>query len=250
MRRYVKIILLLLVSFIQSADADPLTMDISCDEWPPYQTVDELGHVNGFSTKIVKAVFDRMEIRINPVTAYPWKRALNNVKTGYSHALYSANYTLERTSFVYYPDEPLVYSPWVIWVKKDSKNAYSSLNDLKGKTIGVVNGYSYTQGFWDFIYKYSYVEKVTSDEINFKKLQGGRVEFIIAELGNGYHILRELGYENIIPFKNHPIKSDGLYIVFNKERVSKDLVDRFSKKLRAYKKEPEYKKLKKEYFPE
>ncbi|WDP89837.1 MAG: amino acid ABC transporter substrate-binding protein [Desulfobacter sp.] len=224
------------------------SMDVACDEWPPYQVVEDSGKVSGFSTEVVKAVFERMGVTLNSLKAYPWKRALNNVQTGKVHALFSANFTQERTAFAWYPEEPLIDSPWVIWVKEGSGNTYTSLEDLKGKTVGVVNGYSYTEEFWDFVKANKAFQGANSDETNFKKLSGGRFEYAVAELGNGYHILKKLGIKGIVPVKAHPIKSAGLFIMFNKEKVSRELVEKFSQELKKFKMETGYQNLVNKYF--
>lgn len=234
--------------FLLTANASSESLDVVCDEWPPYQIVSKTKKVSGFSTEVVRAVFKRIDVTVNSLNAYPWKRALDNVETGKSHALFSANFSQERTAFAWYPDESLIDSPWVIWVKKDSGNHYTSLDDLKGKTVGVVNGYSYTKDFWDFVKLNKAFEGANSDEINFKKLQGGRFEYTVAELGNGYHILKKLGIKGIVPVIKYPIKYAGLFIIFNKEKVPKEIVEKFSEGLKEFKKSPGYKSLVKKYF--
>jgi polar amino acid transport system substrate-binding protein len=248
MKRFFIVSIGLAFSLFICAQAWSEPLDVACDEWPPYQIVDDTGNVSGFSAEVVKAVFQKMGINLNSLEVYPWKRALKNVQVGQSHALFSANFTKERTAFVWYPEEAIVDSPWVIWIKKGSGNTYKSLEDLKGKTVGGVNGYSYTQEFWDYVKANNVFEGANSDETNFKKLHGDRFEYVIAELGNGYHVLRQLGINDIEPVKEFPIKSDGLFIIFNKKKVSKDMVEKFSDELKKFKQEPAYQDLIKKYL--
>ncbi|MFO7751334.1 MAG: transporter substrate-binding domain-containing protein [Desulfobacteraceae bacterium] len=230
------------------AHAQPPALVISCDQWEPYQTVDDTGVVGGFSTRIVRYVLEQLDVSIKSLRAYPWKRALDNIKKGRSHALFSANFTRERTRFARYPEEPLVNSPWVLWVKKESGNRFDSMEDLKGKTVGVVRGYSYTREFWEFVKANNAYQVAASDETNFKKLHGDRFEYVVAERGNGFHLLKKLGFDDIVPLDDHPIKSDGLYIMFNREKISRDFVAKFSSELKKFKQQPEYEKLVEEYF--
>lgn len=234
--------------FVFITDSYPESFDVVCDEWPPYQIVKDSKEISGFSTEVIRAIFKRINIPVNTLKVYPWKRALNYIQTGKSHALFSANFSQERTEFAWYPDETVIDSLWVVWVKKDSGNWYTSLEDFKGKTVGVVNGYSYTKAFWDFVRKNKAFEGVTSDEMNFKKLQSGRFEYIVAELENGYHILNKLGIKDITPVIEHPIKSAGLFIIFNKDKVSKEIVKKFSQHLKEFKKSMEHKILVKRYL--
>lgn len=247
-----KRLLILLIGLVVSgpAHASTLALDIVCDEWPPYQTVDQNGNLGGFSTDVVNAVLERMNVKVNSLIVYPWKRALTNLQTGKCQALFSANFTQERTEFAWYPKEPLVESLWVIWVKKDSCHTYTGFSALKGKKVGVVRGYSYTEEFWSFLTTHNVYEQANSDEINFKKLNAGRIDYAAAELWNGSQILKTLGYKNIVPITSHPIKSSGLFIMFSKKSVSQDFVAQFSNELIQFKKEPAYQVLLDAYSPD
>lgn len=229
------------ISFIalwvpENPDAQHLS--IVCDEWPPYQVV-EGNHVMGFCTGVVEGVLDRMG-RSYTIRAYPWKRALKMVRKGVADALFSANFTAGRTAFAYYPDEELLQSPWVMWVRRKDRLKFTSYDDLTDRSVGVVSGYSYTPEFWEIIRKKQNYEETINDELNLRKLAHGRIDYAVAELGNGYEIARRLNLSNIIPLMEKPIKMDGLYIVFSKKSVSKDFVDEFSEALKAFKEEPAY----------
>lgn len=241
------VISMLLPLFASDSNAEVKEIDIICDEWPPYQIV-ENNHVAGFSTRIVEAVFERMKVRIKSIKAYPWKRAAVMIEKGKADALFSANFTQERAEFAHYPDEMIVSSPWVMWIRKKDDYKFESFEDLLGKKIGLVRGYSYTPDLWDFVEKHSLYEEVTNDEQNFRKLSMGRVDFITAELGNGLHIIKKLSINNVMPLKNNPVKSDGLYIIFNKKNIPRSFVDKFSDELKKLKRESLYKYLYDEYF--
>ncbi|WDP87554.1 MAG: transporter substrate-binding domain-containing protein [Desulfobacter sp.] len=219
--------------FVTHAESKKLT--ILCDIWPPYQTV-ENGRLSGFSTKIVSIVFKRMGADVATFKPYPWKRAILMIERGKADALFSANFTKARADFAFYPDEPIVTSPWVIWGNKDNKIEFRSFDDLYGKTVGIVRGYSYTPEFWNFAKKYNVYVEVPNDEMNFKKLNAGRIDFALAEFGNGVHIVKRLNLNKIIPFVKNPVKTDGLYIIFNKKTVSTSFVNAFSKELKKLKK--------------
>ncbi len=216
-----------------------------CDIWPPYQ-INSPNGVTGFSVDLVSAVYKRMDIPIESIEAFPWKRALEIIQHGHAEALFSANFTPDRMAFARYPSEMLTESPWVIWTR--GRGQIKTLDDLKGKTIGVVLGYSYTPEFWDFIETYCTVEKVRSDEINFKKLSAGRLDATIAEYGNGHYLSTTLGLDNLKPNHALTIKKDGLYIIFSRKSVTQDFVEEFSKELKAFKETGEHKVLREKCF--
>jgi len=218
-----------------------------CDEWAPYQIV-ENNEASGFSTEIVRAVFKDMGVTVNSVKAYPWERALMMIKKGSADALFSANFAEERTAFAYYPKETIIESPWVMWIREKSGLKFDSYDDLKGRKIGLVRGYSYTPEFREFIKNQKSSEEVTDDETNFRKLNAGRIDYAVAELGNGYYLIKKMKLADIVPLKDHPVKSDGLYIIFNKKNVSGDFVEKFSEELKTFKKSDVYQKLYHQYM--
>jgi polar amino acid transport system substrate-binding protein len=235
---------MLLPGGILPVTAQPPTR-VVCDLWPPYQFKQD-GHLSGYSTEMVREVYASMGITSETITPFPWKRALSIVETGHADALFSANYTADRLTFARYPEEPLFETPWVIWTHKH--RPVTSLETLKGKRVGVVIGYSYTPEFWQFIETYCTVEKVSLDEINFRKLEVGRIDATVAEYGNGLHLMRTLNLNSVLPQPGVEIKRDGLYILFNRQSVPQSFVDEFSEKLKEFKKSARHEELRKKYF--
>ncbi|GFM36760.1 substrate-binding periplasmic protein [Desulfovibrio psychrotolerans] len=221
------------------------SLTLVCDIWPPYQYETEYG-VDGFSVAVVSRVFEEMGIEMKPLQAFPWKRAMEILEHGHADGLFSANFTPDRALFAHFPQESLVDTPWVIWTRN---SPIRSMEDLKGKRIGVVLGYSYTQEFWDFIETYCVVEQVHADFLNFRKLQLGRLDATVAELGNGLHILRMLKDETIRPHMDITVKTDGLFLIFSRRGVPEETVNDFSAHLRRFKETEAYRKLHEHYFP-
>jgi polar amino acid transport system substrate-binding protein len=229
------------------AGAQERGMRIICDQWPPYSMeVDD--RVSGFSTQVVETVFRRMEVAVDTVRVYPWRRAVMMIADGSADALFSANYTEQRASFAYYPEEMLVQSPWVLWVRQGDSLIFETLEDLADQKIGVVLGYSYTAEFWNFLRKHQNFEEVVSDVQNFSKLDAGRISCAVAELNNGNYIKKRLRLDRIRPLTRNPIKTDGLYIIFSKKSVSETFVRRFSDALKQFKMEPLYQRLYQQYL--
>lgn len=238
------IFLFLLVPF---SNVQSKNLNIACDLWPPYQMIKD-GNLTGYSVELVNAVAGKMDLKNISIKDYPWKRALHMVASGEVDALFSANYSRERENFVFYPKEPLIVSPWVLWVKEGSGIDFKTFEDLSGLNCGVVRGYSYTEDFWDFLKTKGRFSEVSDDETNFKKLEAGRIHYTVSELGNGYQIIRELGLKGIIPVLHTPVKKDGLYIIFNKNLNSKEFVENFSNAIEEFKKTSEYQLLYNKYF--
>lgn len=216
-----------------------------CDIWPPYQVATPSG-VTGMTVDIVKAVYKRMDIPIEEIRAYPWKRTMDAIRFGEADGLFSANHTPERSVYLRYPEEPLFESSWIIWTRAGS--SIMTMEDLKGKTVGVVLGYSYTPEFWEFVQTHCDVEAVHSDTINFKKLNQGRLDATVAEYGNGKAMVRALDGGHILAVPRIRIKKDGLYMVFNRARTSAEFVQRFSEELRAFKQTEAHRLIREKYL--
>ncbi|GBC63003.1 hypothetical protein DENIS_3992 [Desulfonema ishimotonii] len=247
--KHIKVISFFIIMLVLATDAvaekDGLT--IVCDEWPPYQVVEQ-NNISGFSTRVVKAVFKKMDVSINSIKAYPWKRAITMLEKGKADALFSASFSEARTAFAYYPEEMLVESPWVLWVREEDDLKFDTYDDLIPKKIGVVSGYSYTREFDDFLKKHGNYEEVFMDDLNFKKLNAGRIDYAVAELGNGSYLISKLGLGEIIPLKENPIKSNGLYIIFNKNNIPESFVKQFSEALKKFKNDSLYRYWHDEYL--
>ncbi|WP_163338915.1 ABC transporter substrate-binding protein [Desulfopila sp. IMCC35008] len=235
------------VALTSPTDSVSQTLNVICDEWPPYQIIDD-NKVDGFSTNVVKTVFSRMGVDIGTIRVYPWKRAITMLENGTADALFSVNFEKSRSQFALYPKETIILSPWVMWSREEDRLKFDSLNDLIGKIVGMVRGYSYTPELWDFVKKHEIYEEASNDKQNFLKLNFGRIDVIPAELGNGLYLVNKLGLNTVEPLMRNPLKRDGLYIIFNKNNIDGSFVDKFSAELKKLKQEPIYKNLYDEYF--
>lgn len=242
----VRIVLLILAISMNCTIARAETPDLLvCDIWPPYQMKTH-DSVEGFSVDVVRAVHGRLGSATPRIISFPWKRAVDMVKHQRALGVFSINRTPEREVYMRFPDEPLALSPWILWTR--SGDRLQSLEDLKGKKVGVVLGYSYTPEFWEFIETYCDVEEVRTDQVNFHKLKAGRVDAVAAEFGNGYHLKNMIGADHVVANMNVLIKRDGLYLAFGKDSVSQQFVETFSRELKAYKQTEEYRRLRVKFF--
>lgn len=229
-------------------------LKIGTDNWPPYEFYEggkKSNPVTGFSTEVLVAILHQMKVDFDKIKIYPWARGEIWVFKGKIDVLYSASPSEKRHKYCYRPDEPLIESPWVLFIRKEDEERlkFDSFKDLIGKSVGVVRDYSYTPEFWSFLKDKGKYQVVNGDEQNFKKLMKKRMDYVISEFGNGIAIVKKLGiYNQVVPLKNNPIKVTGLYVLFSKKTVSKKLVDEFSRQLREFKSTQEYRKIYSKYF--
>lgn len=243
-------ILLVVAGSLQAPDlAHAQALRIATDVWLPYEDISN-EQAPGFSTEVIAHVMKSMSIETE-TRELPWARALNEVFEGKRDALYTAFWTEERAQFCYYPDEPIAQEKWVFFVRTEdaSKLSFSSYDELKDRRIGILRGASVTEEFWDFVKQYRNYEEVQTDELNFKKLDRGRIDYVVTSYSNGVMLAREMRLTGRVqPLVSPVIKEDNLYIIFSKKTVPSDFVERFSSKLRAFKNTPPYQVIYQKYF--
>ncbi|WP_108651217.1 substrate-binding periplasmic protein [Dongshaea marina] len=232
-------------------------LKIATDDWPPYEFYDEQQNVTGFSSEMLTEVLSRMKLihmmkaRYNRITIYPWAKAEQMVFNGKLDILYSASPSENRHRYCYLPDEPIIKSPWVFFIRKqdEARLNYQSFDSLKEHRVGVVRGYSYTPQLWDFLRKHSNYKLVNTDQQAFTKLALGRFDYIISELYVGLSIMKEMEISHkLMPITDKPIKETGLYYLFSKKTMSPEFVAEFSSELKKFKTTSAYQKLYQKYF--
>jgi polar amino acid transport system substrate-binding protein len=227
-------------------DAKPLR--IGTDDWDPYEVVVD-GKQAGLASEVLVSVLDSIKASHEDIVTYPWSRGEKMLADGDLDVLYSASRSEKREQFSFLPAEPIIESKWVVFANKADGLKYGGLDDLKDKTVGVVNDYAYTAEFWTALKTTGKFEAATGDEPNFKKLGAKRVQFVACEYAVGMALAKKLGMQNdVVAFTDAPIKSTGLYYLFSKKTVTQDFVDKFSAALKQFKATPEYDKIYHKYL--
>ena len=137
----------------------------------------ESGHVvqQGLMVELMLELFQRIGQPLR-MELYPWKRCIYMVRNRKADALMLTVKTVEREQFAYFPT-PFFVNKIQFFHKRDSPFSWNDFSDLKGLTIGIVDGAKYSQEFQDAIVRHGLnVELVSSIEINLKKLQAGRID--------------------------------------------------------------------------
>lgn len=225
------------------------TLRIATDVWLPYENISDK-QSPGFSTEIIAGVLKSMNVA--PETReFPWARAMKEVFDGNRDALYTAFWTEDRAKFCIYPEEPLTRDKWVFFVRRANaaKLSIASYADLKDRRIGILRGASITKEFWDIVRKYKNYEVVKTDELNFRKLARGRLDYVVTSYANGINLLKKMKLSDEISHLETPvIKEDNLYIIFSRKTVKPDFVARFSASLKAFKQTAAYRAIHQKYF--
>jgi len=166
----------------------------------------------GIMVDIVQAIFNKLEVPLK-LQFLPFKRALEYTKKGRNDGLFILYKTPERMKYFDYT-EPLVNSPLLFFVRKDSNIKFEKLPDLKGLKIGVMHGYTYGAEFDNA--PYYKLDPGNSHETNFKKLISGRVDAYICDKWVGISTARKINAMSDLKTLPVPLKVMSLYMVFTK----------------------------------
>lgn len=232
----------------QPAVAAPLRL--VTDEWIPYENLSN-AEAPGFSTEILKAVFASMNQEVS-FEELPWARAARLVFRGEREGLFTAFYDEERARYCHFPREALARDKWIFFVRTadSGRLKFGSFNDLVGHEIAVLRGASISPEFWAFARQQRTVRETASDEVNFRMLEAGRVDYVVASFVNGMRLIASLGLEGrVAPLAAPSLKEDDLYVIFSKERVSPAFVETFSEALRRFKQTEPFRAIHRKYFP-
>ncbi|ATC96524.1 substrate-binding periplasmic protein [Pseudoalteromonas tunicata] len=87
--------LFFVVSITFKVFADPVTLQVVTEEWPPFNYTNDQGQIVGRSTDVIKAVLAEAKIDYT-LNSYPWGRALHIAQTQPNVIIYSIYRTEER----------------------------------------------------------------------------------------------------------------------------------------------------------
>ena len=177
-------LLLLLLAFHLAAPVQAeRIVRITNGEWPPYLS-EHLPHY-GIASRIVTEAFALQGIAVQ-YGFFPWPRALASAKTGIWDGTAVWQHSEERERDFYFSEPVFDSGGYVFFHLKKTAFTWSNIDDLARYRIGITNDYFYGEEFQSAVKLGKLaVEGVTSEEQNFRKLLGERIDAfpIIAVVG-------------------------------------------------------------------
>jgi len=136
----------LLLAFLVRSPASADTIKVAgFSDYAPYSGENLPGH--GFANDLLVKALGRAGHSVT-VAIYPWARALRSVTDGAADVIPSIWMTEKRKEELAFTD-PFTFNRIVFVKKKNDPFEYNSLSDLKGKVIGTIIDYAYSQDFID-----------------------------------------------------------------------------------------------------
>lgn len=114
-------------------------------DFPPAVIIEQ-GNIKGTDTDVVREICRVLGIEPE-ISIVPWARALKEVQDGDAAAIYSPKDTDERREYLYFTTEPINSERVVAVARKEDSITITTLNDLNGKSVGIVRGFTYGAKF-------------------------------------------------------------------------------------------------------
>lgn len=203
-------------------------------DWLPYIGENACGQ--GWVQQLVVGVFLQLDYQVHSYFV-PWKRAVAMAERGSVDILYPEYAIAPNAPSDIFPDknrdellvlsEPFSGGNVALIKRKDHDFEFNGdLLSLKNQTIGVVSGYENSPEFDALMEEgYFHTSPAVDDWTNIKKLQKGRINFIVADpLVVNYSVAQNMSTDEAIAFKNsfdilEPFLAvQPLYLAFSKLR--------------------------------
>lgn len=216
-------------------------------EWKPYLSQD-LKHY-GFASHVVTEAFSNAGIDVEyKWYGLSWKRALKDAQRNIIDGTLVWSHKDEREVYMFYSQEPVLYGKTdLIYHLKTKEIKWENISDLSKYTFGGVLGYTYGKEIDATIDAgVIKIQRVKTDEQNFRKLLFGRIDCFIAGKKVGEEILRSkfspYDQDRIISNKK-PTRVVTYHLLLNRMNPKNEsIMKRFDKSLAEMKKEGVYQK--------
>jgi len=180
MRKYLIIIVIIILSFPSLSFAKKEVVKLCNDPWPPY-VEGKMGEspTGGFAVNIVRKIFERIEGVDLEITLTPWKRCLKSIEQGTMEGYVQGLYNDERSRYLVTSDPAFVSGTLFYYRISKHPNGidWQTFGDLSKYEVGDVIGYSTSKEWTEAIEsKIIKVQWAKTEELNFKKLLKGRID--------------------------------------------------------------------------
>lgn len=163
--------------------------------WPPFEFVDGSGAYTGLSAGYIKVLNRRLGVSMEPVLGLSWTQVINKFKQGDLDLLPAVMHTPQREKFLNFT-QPYISSPMVIAIRRGGNVLISSINDFKGKRIGVVKGYASVD-----LLKIDHPDLLLVEKTNvvqlLKDLDAGKIDAAVENVGVISYEMERLNLSNI-----------------------------------------------------
>ncbi|GBC62365.1 amino acid ABC transporter [Desulfonema ishimotonii] len=239
-------IFIMLIFFLPVCAAAEKVVFVSVEKDIPPNMYQEDGELKGIYIDIIRQACKKLDIDPD-FRLYPWKRCVKYVKDGRAEAIFPPIRTEKRAEFLYFPSEPMADKKIVVFALKEDHIKIERLADLKGKLVGVNDGYSYGSEFDSFPgLKKDYSRNI---DMQVKKLVHHRMDVAVAVEAPFRFFSKKSGFSRKVEVV-YTVSEESSYVAFSKTMGEKGklLSEKFGLILKQLKKEGVVRKIRDDYL--
>lgn len=198
----------------------------------PYHFPDNTGKIIGIDAEILRQTLNDLGCSIEFVEL-PWKRTLTMIKNGMVDVTLGASFKEDRNLFAHY-SVPYRGQPHVVFeLSSNTSKAENLIQYLDGgRTLGVINGWHYTNKIQALIKDKKYKDQVDVApllENAMAMLEKGRFDGYIANPSQVAAIVGQDRFKS--KYKMIKADVDILHFIFSRKTVSQEFADKFNARL-------------------
>lgn len=236
------------VSSAQPACAVSLGFDV----WEPYQYVDIDGQVIGLDIDVIKHILEDLDCQVTYVRG-TWVSLLEDLRQGNVDMLLGASKTEAREAFALFSDSYRT-EEFSLYIRKedDMRSAYEDISDFieNGSKIGIVGDYYYGPRISALLdgalTRDSFVSGIMG-ELNIARLLDMDIDGFLEDSFVGASIIRRKALGNYIVAHSFSVDTGDIYVMFSKQSVQPEFVQRFDLILSKIKQNGDYEKIMAKY---
>lgn len=218
-------------SFSLGAQSLPKEVLLVNDPYPPYVMPEGHPEGPGIDMEIAVKALSNLGIKTN-IQLVPFKRALAMLEIGQADLTTTLSFREDRDPYIQWTVPYRSSTTYVFFTPKNSTFAPKTLAELKGKTVGVVRGFTYPAAFAEDA---SIIKSEAPDTASLMNmLLAGRFDAIIVNSIVGKYELSATGKINDVkeaPYQLTSQDAKGTVMGFSKMKKMNALVEAFSREL-------------------
>ncbi len=211
---------------------------INVDEAHPPFMYSKGGRAAGIYPALIETAFKRMQVPIR-LEPRPWARAVQEIDKAAAGlaGVYQNSERLGKWAF----SQPLLVERIIVYSHHSRPMAFTTIDDLRGKRVGVMRGWSYGNSF-DSARKSGLfqIEEVGSDIQNFQKIEMGRIDVFLAIPES---VTTLLSHYTSIDHSATPLAEAPAFLAFAKAANRQGLLDQFNLAIKEMRESGEFQRI-------
>lgn len=182
--------------------------------YPPYDWSVNKSSYEGACTHLLELVIPK-GYTLHPVVV-PWARAQMMAQEGSIDLLVNVRITPERAGWLEFSRNPTFPNPIAVFMRKGKTIPLKTWDELVPLVGGIAIGDAFGNGFDEYLKAHLKVEPVANAVSNFKKLDLGRIDYVVTGYYMGMAMLHSAGMQDRITALQPFISNQPIHLGFSK----------------------------------